>query len=89
MSKYIVRNCPNLTTSWYSDGTKLENQCGITDDDLCKDRKFCLIKKIVGECKKTLAEMDKDRGSNAYAGGRCIEAENTLRLFEMEKLEDE
>lgn len=51
MNKYIVRNCPNLTTSWYSDGTKLENQCGITDEDLCKDRKFCLLKKVVDKCR--------------------------------------
>ena len=88
MSKYIVLNCPNLTTSWYSNGTKLENQCGITDDDLCKDRKFCLIKKVVGECKETLAQMDKDSSRDAYAGGRCVEAENILRLFEIKEVKE-
>ena len=31
--KYIVKNCPCLMTSFYSDGTKIEYECGNDTED--------------------------------------------------------
>ena len=86
-NKYVIKNCDS---SYYNIDDKLV--CAAfkkPEPYFCQDCTNCLLKKVVGECKETLAEMDKDSGRNAYAGGRCIEAENILRLFEIEEIKNE
>lgn len=50
--KYIIRNCPNLTTSYYGTGETIHNQCDLTDDDLCANCTDCVMKQIVELCKE-------------------------------------
>ena len=40
------------------------------------------LKKIKDRCNETLELMNKDSGTNAYARGRCIEAENILQIID-------
>lgn len=40
------------------------------------------LKKIKDKCNETLGLMNKASGTNAYAGGRCIEAENILKIID-------
>ena len=51
-NKYIIKACPNLTTSYYGTGETIHNQCGLTDDDLCANCTHCVMKQIVKLCKK-------------------------------------
>ena len=76
-NKYVIKNCPILMGTHHCFGRYTQQ---------CADRTDCLLVQVVEKCKKTLAQMDKDSGRNAYAGGRCIEAENILRLFEIEEI---
>lgn len=77
MSKYIVKSCPNLTTSYYAEGDIIHNQCGLTDDDsLCQDRTDCVMKQIVElakghtelckNCEQQIKECDCSDICNAY-----------------------
>ena len=50
-NKYIIKACPNLTTSHYGTGETIHNQCGLTDDDLCANCTDCILKQIVEKCK--------------------------------------
>ena len=40
------------------------------------------LERIKDKCNETLELMNKDSGTNAYAGGRCIEAENILKIID-------
>ena len=52
-------------------------------DELCTIGKLhARIDRIKKHCQKTLNIMNKDSSKNAYAGGRCIEAENVLKVIE-------
>lgn len=59
-------------------------------DLLCKlHKEECLrfkaeqkLKKIKDRCNETLELMNKDSGTNAYAGGRCTEAGQILHIID-------
>ena len=75
MSKYIVKSCPNLTTSYYAEGDIIHNQCGLTDDDLCQDCIDCKMKQIVELCNGIKCPCE-------YKGADCWEcAESGARRF--------
>ena len=40
------------------------------------------LQKIEAKCNETLELMNKDSGTNAYVGGRCIEAGNILKIID-------
>lgn len=40
------------------------------------------LERIKDRCNETLELMDKDSGTNAYAGGRCTEAGQILQIVE-------
>lgn len=40
------------------------------------------LEKIKDKCNETLELMDKDSGTNAYAGGRCTEAGQILHIID-------
>lgn len=53
--KYIVKKCLNLATSFYADGSTVENECSLSFNTekgncLCEDSK-CLLKDIIEKCK--------------------------------------
>lgn len=75
-NKYIVKNCPALQQTYYCD----------THHSKCQDCTDCVIKQVIEKCKKTLDLMNSASGNNAYAGGRCTEAEQILQLFDMEEI---
>lgn len=47
------------------------------------------LEQIKKMCQNTLAILNKYSSTNAYAGGRCIEAENVLKIIEGEKNEND
>ena len=47
-----------------------------------RDRAEQKLEKTKDRCNETLELMNKDSGTNAYAGGRCIEAENILQIID-------
>lgn len=52
-------------------------------DELCSiGRLHAKIDKIEKYCQETLNIMNKDSSQNAYASGRCIEAEKVLSIIE-------
>jgi hypothetical protein len=44
--KFVVRGCPFLTVAHYAPADIVEDQCGMTQYDLCADRNDCFLKKI-------------------------------------------
>ena len=44
--KFVVRGCPYLTVAHYAPGDTVEDQCGMTDYDLCADVENCFLKKV-------------------------------------------
>ena len=90
MKKYIIKNCPNLTTSFYSTGEIVHNQCGCSDDDMCKDRNNCILKKIADKlntfwCDSVGKEYDEEE-RQAYINQKIADIFN---LLEIEECEDE
>lgn len=81
--KYIVKNCPNRSHSYYADGKVLKNQCGLTDEDLCKYVPNCLIKQVVERCKK----YNSDLALTGYQQGKEDFANEILQLFTIEEVE--
>ena len=77
---YIVKNCPNLSTSYYGTGRVIHNQCGLTDDDLCADCTCCVIKQVIDKCKG-----NKEHALE-YLGHRDMLAEEILQLFDIEEI---
>jgi len=87
--KYIINNCPNLTTSYYSTGEIIFNQCGLTDDDLCKNCPDCLLKQIVEKCKKAQYECKTCECFDTHfvCLGEKIFAEKILSLLDIQEVE--
>lgn len=84
--KYIIRNCPAI---FYS-GITPEPKCWQKweqFDETCQNCTDCIMKQIVEKCKETLNVMKNQSGVNAYAGGRCVEAERTLKLLDIQEVE--
>lgn len=54
MSKYIIKNCPNLSHAIMADGTERNFQCGLEIDKYCQDCTDCVLKQIVKKCRKSL-----------------------------------
>lgn len=52
MSKYIIKNCPNLSHAIMADGTERNFQCGLEIDKYCQDCTDCVMKQIVELCKE-------------------------------------
>lgn len=87
--KYIIKNCPNLTTSFYSTGEIVHNQCGCSDDDMCKDKNNCLLKKIVNLLLNGNKMSDFLSWDKAYLSERGILARQILDSFEIEECKNE
>jgi hypothetical protein len=89
--KYIIKNCPNLTTSYYGTGETIYNQCGLTDDDLCANCTHCVLKQVVKLCKKAIKDCDKCKGDpetdcyDCTQGGKAIQSDKILELFDIEE----
>ena len=71
-NKYIIKACPNLTTSHYGTGETIHNQCGLTDDDLCANCTYCKLKQIVELC-KAASEFCRECSKEAIYQVDCIE----------------
>lgn len=78
--KYIIKNCPNLTTSHYGTGETIHNQCGLTDDDLCINCTDCVIKQVIEKCKNELGKV--------RTIGKDIMAEEILQLLDIQECEE-
>ena len=44
--KFVVKGCPYLGVAHYAQGDIVENQCSMTEYELCADRENCFLKKI-------------------------------------------
>ena len=86
--KYIIKNCPNLTTSFYSAGEIIHNQCGCSDDDMRKDRNNCLLKQIVEKCDSNTSKVLYEGETIKFIEGNPL-AKEILKLLEIEECEDE
>ena len=87
---YIVKNCPNLSTSYYETGRVIHNQCGLTDDDLCADCTCCVIKQVIEKCKGAISnysnlEILRTACETSEAYGKANIAEQILQLFDIEE----
>lgn len=90
MSKYIIKNCPNLTTSHYGTGETIHNQCGLTDDDLCINCTNCVMKQIVEKCRVARKEYPRcspDGELDMFVSGRNNLAGNILALLDIGEIE--
>ena len=92
---YIVKNCPNLSTSYYETGRVIHNQCGLTDDDLCADCTCCVIKQVIEKCKKRSGKCERCKASEDYQPTDCLDycsnddvifAGQILQLFDIEEI---
>lgn len=82
MKKYIIKNCPNLSMSYYGTGEKIENECGLDIEQLCKDIPNCQLKKITNTCRNELEKRDAYSVSIHYDFAREI-----LKFVETEDCE--
>jgi len=76
MKKFIVKNCPAFKKYCTN-----EFKYGI-----CQNISKCIIKQTINHCKTTLKQCNSNCGANPYAMGRSIEADNILKLFEIEEI---
>ena len=44
--KLVVKGCPFLEVAHYAQGDTVEDQCGLTEYDLCADIEDCLLKQV-------------------------------------------
>ena len=65
---------------WSGDNRKLKQQLDKLKAAIKQTEQK--LEKIKDRCNETLELMNKDSGTNAYAGGRCIEAENILKIID-------
>ena len=79
--KYIVKNCPCIYTGW-----RTMYECFYYHKP-CIDCTDCLIKQVIKKCRVVLEVFDKHKDD--YAQGRCATAENILRLFEIEEVNND
>lgn len=93
MSKYIVKNCPNLSESYYADGHISQNECSLEiDDRQCVDCTDCLIKQVIEKCRKKKEWFSKLSDGVAFdlktfTGGNL--QDEILQLFKIEECNDE
>ena len=90
MSKYIIKNCPLLSTSIYATGETVENECGASDNTLCANMsKGCLLKRIVDKCKDSQKQCNCSNAEpevdclDCSFGGRASMAQSILDEFEI------
>ena len=57
MRKYIIKNCPILSTSYYRTGEILHNQCGLHNEQLCNNIPNCLLKQIADKLNNFFDDM--------------------------------
>lgn len=85
MSKYIIKNCPNLSHAIMADGTERNFQCGLEIDKYCQDCTDCVMKQIVEKCKRTLSI---NKGSdNEFTLGKRTFAEFILKDIDIQEVE--
>lgn len=84
--KYIIKNCPNLTTGYYGTGETIHNQCGLSYDDLCQNINYCVLKQIADICK---AEKDKGFCLTRYGAKAPVSEGWDLASEILERLEIE
>lgn len=46
VDKYVVKGCPFLAVAHYAQGDIVEDQCSMTEYELCADREDCILKKV-------------------------------------------
>lgn len=87
MSKFIVKSCSNIMSSYYADGRTAHHECGrSTIDELCCDVKDCPIKQVVENLLKVIkadvcSRCDgcgydngcADDGCGTYVANECLE----------------
>lgn len=42
----VIKNCPNLSTSYYADGRIVKDECSLEENKLCQECNTCLIKTV-------------------------------------------
>ena len=62
MSKYIIKNCPNLSHAIMADGTERNFQCGLEIDKYCQDCTDCVLKQIVTRLNNFAEDYGLDAG---------------------------
>ena len=83
--KYIIRNCP-----YYSEDETLEGYENMTD---CQNITDCLLKQIVGLCKKAIKDCDKCKGDpetdcfDCTQGGKARQSDKILELLDIQEIE--
>ena len=83
--KYIVKNCPNLSESYYADGHISQNECSLEIlDTKCSDCTDCLTKQVIEKCRNYDKAMLKDL--MLFKSVRVI-VRDILQLFEIEECE--
>ena len=87
MTKYIIKNCPNLTTSYYGTGETIHNQCGLTDDDLCANCTHCVLKQIVEKCKQVNTKFYDSVHQRYLSPSKAKFARQILELLEIQECE--
>lgn len=92
MTKYVIKNCPNLTKSYYSTGEVVHNQCGLTDDNLCQDCTDCVMKQIAENLNLVTYQCTNCDGCGYYEDCKDVEcgtyqALKSLELLDIQEVE--
>ena len=89
--KYIVKNCENLSTSYYSDGRIIKHQCGLTVNGLCENTN-CLIKDVITKCEAFTQSLQGLRRlwyrTDCIEAGKNIAGKEILEIFNIENVEE-
>ena len=85
--KYIVKNCPNLSESYYADGHISHNECSLEiDDKQCADCTDCLIRQVIDKCRKSTYKITLPLTKQTRVKTKQT-AQQILQLFEIEECE--
>lgn len=58
--KFVVRGCPYLSVAHYAPGDTVEDQCALTEYELCADRENCILKRVAEAVTSDDVEKCKD-----------------------------
>lgn len=78
--EYCANGCKKMQTQYKEYHCKLIKQ--LDQLKASKEQAEQKLNKIKDKCNETLELMNKASGTNAYAGGRCIEAEQILQIID-------